>query len=98
MLGRGNCPGWCTDHVTGPSGGQHRTVIGEVRITVIGGGSGRRVIYAIRRRAGRTPAEMADLEADLSAVDGLLHGQRGGEHRYRADDRHGWALGALAAV
>jgi hypothetical protein len=48
-------------------------MVGDVRLTVTRDDSGvRRAVYAVRRRAARTPAETAHMVADLTAAGGLL--------------------------
>jgi hypothetical protein len=97
MGGARNCPPWCVEHVAGPTGGEHRAIVGDVRLTVAGDVSACRLIYAVRRRPTRTPAEMAKLGADLTVADGLLHRearQPSLEGRDRLDAR----CGALALV
>lgn len=76
MAGRGDCPPWCVDHVAGAGGGQHRAVVGEVRLTVFEDPGGSRVVYAVRRRAARTPVEMAQLATDLTAAVHLVSGKQ----------------------
>ena len=68
----GECPSWCIEHVAGPGGVEHRATVGDVRLTLTGDSGARRTIYAVRRRAARTPAEMAELVADLTAAVDLL--------------------------
>lgn len=77
MVGRGDCPPWCAEHGEGRRGGPHVVVVGDVRLSLIGGAGAYRVTYAVRRRAARTPLEMAQLAENLSAAGALLRG----EHR-----------------
>lgn len=97
-MGRGDCPPWCAQHVTGLGGEEHRAVVGDVRLTLSGDSGARRAIYAVRRRAARTPAEMAQLAEDLTAA-GLLLRRAAARELLSWDDRSSSVVPAqLAAV
>lgn len=74
MTGPVDCPSWCAEDVADVTGVRHRLVIGEVRLTRVTELGTRRTICAVRRRRGRSPADVARLWADLiEASDLLLH-------------------------
>ena len=93
---RDGCPPWCAEHVAGPGGVEHRATVGDVRLTLTGDSGGRRAICAVRRRAARTPAEMARLVSDLTAAGVLL--RREARRFVQGDQRPRVAPGHLASV
>jgi hypothetical protein len=92
------CPPWCAEHIAGPGGGQHRVLFGDVRLTLVGDSGASRAIYAVRRRAGRTPAEMAELTANLYAAGDLLRGEYGPRQLLRRREGRGPATVALVSA
>jgi len=73
-------------------------VLGDVRLTLVSEDGARRAIYAVRRRARRTPAETADLTANLYAAGDLLRGEHGQRHLLRGPDGHGPASAVLVSA
>jgi hypothetical protein len=71
-MGAGDCPPWCVEHVAGPGGSEHRAIVGDVRLAVVGDSDAPWAVYAVRRRSSRTPAEKAKLLEDLTAAGGIL--------------------------
>ena len=98
MARHSDCPTWCTEHVVGPGAGQHRAVRGDVRLTLSGTSKLWEATYAVRRRAGRTAAEMAELGANMSAAGDLLRHERGRRHVFRGNRVHDPATSAMAWV
>jgi len=70
-------------------------LFGDVRLTVVDSAGASRATYAVRRRAGRTPAEMAELNTNLYAAGDLLRGERGQRHLLRGPDGRGPAAAVL---
>lgn len=97
MGGAGNCPPWCVEHVTGPTGGEHRAIVGDVRLTLAGDSDARRVVCAVRRRPARTLAETAKLGVDLRMAHGLVP-REARQPAYPRSERRGSTSGALARV
>lgn len=97
MGGAANCPPWCVEHVAGPAGGEHRAIVGDVRLTLAGDSGAPRVVYAVRRRPARTPAAMAKLGADLRMADGLVRHEARQPALSGSDGRDAMC-GALAPV
>jgi hypothetical protein len=64
-------------------------------LTLTGDSSGRRAIYAVRRRATRTPAQRTQLVEDLTAAGLLL---RRAARRSLADARRGLASARPAPI
>lgn len=93
--GRSDCPSWCAEDVTGASGTQHRVVVGDVRLTRMNAPGSRRTICAVRRRAGRTPAQVARLCENLGDASDLLRHEVG-RRRVQFGDNH--AAPAFAEV
>jgi len=98
VVREGHCPPWCVEHLAGPGGGQHRVHFGDVRLTLVDDSGASRAVYAVRRRAGRTPAETAELTANLYAAGDLLRGERGQRHLLRGPDGRGPAASALVTA
>ena len=94
-MGQGNCPPWCAEHVAG--GAQHRATVGDVRLTLTGDDTTARVVFSVRRRAARTPAEMAELAADLAEAGSLLR-PAGSRRVAQGYDRRGPVTAVLASV
>lgn len=96
-MGTGDCPPWCVEHVAGPGNGEHRAIVGDVRLTVISDSDAPRAVYAVRRRSARTPAEKTELVEDLTAAGHFL--AREERRRLHAGSvRPGPASGRLARV
>ena len=87
MDGRSDCPSWCAEDVTGASGTQHRVVVGDVRLTRMNELGSRRTVCAVRRRAGRTPGQVARLCENLADASDLLRHERG-RRRVRFQDNY----------
>ena len=77
MTRRADCPWWCVEDVTDATEVQHRVVVGDVRLTRVHVPGGRRTTFAVRRRSGRTAAQVARLCEDLGAVSELLRREYG---------------------
>lgn len=74
MVGQRGCPPWCAGHGDDRTGGPHGVVVGDVRLTMSGDAAAYRVTFAVRRRAARTPLEMAQLATNLAAAGALFRG------------------------
>lgn len=84
---RSDCPSWCAEDVTGTSGTLHRVVVGDVRLTRVNALGSRRTMCAVRRRAGRTPAQVARLCENMAdASDLLRHELRGRRVHFQDND------------
>src|SRR3712207_4896742 len=67
MAKGGECPPWCAAHVVVQGAGQHRVTLGDVRLTLsVGALHGWQAAFNVRRRAGRTSVETAELTANMS--------------------------------
>jgi hypothetical protein len=58
-------------------------VVGDVRLTRVTTPGGCRTIFAVRRRAGRTPAQVARLRENLADAGDLLRHERGRRVRFQ---------------
>ena len=72
MTRRTDCPPWCAQDVPSAIGVQHQVVVGDVRLTRVDASGSRRTTCSVRRRSGRSPAQVARLDEDVAAVSGLL--------------------------
>lgn len=101
MAGHIDCPVWCAEDVADAAGVQHQVVIGEVRLTRLDRIGGRLTVCSVRRRARRTPAQVALLGEDIAAASHLLRGEHG-MRRVRFRDNHvvqdSYAAPAMADV